>query len=214
MDTQKIYIFSGLGADERAFQNIDFSGLDIQHVKWLTPNNEESIRAYAKRLATQIIEKEPILIGLSFGGIMALEVAKHIAVKRIILLSSAKKKDEIPIYFRLAGKIRLHFLLPTALLKKANCVNFWLFGTSTLADKKLLKDILSDTDVTFLRWALQQIVRWDNESTPCPIAQLHGTKDRILPIRFVNDADLIDAGGHFMVLNRAKEVSVFIRKHL
>ncbi|WP_037500480.1 alpha/beta fold hydrolase [Sphingobacterium deserti] len=214
MESQKIYIFSGLGADERAFQNLDFSGLDIQHIKWLEPGHAESISQYAKRLTLQIADEKPVLIGLSFGGIIALEVAKHVAVKRIILLSSAKNKYEIPSYYRLAGKMRLHFLLPTRLLKKGNWINFWLFGTRTFAERKLLKEILKDTDSAFLRWALQQISNWDNEAVPCPIAHLHGTKDHILPIRFVKDVTVINGGGHLMVLNEAHQVSQFIRRNI
>lgn len=211
---KKIYIFSGLGADERAFQNLDLSGLNIQHVKWLKPTSMESISQYAKRLAAQIVDDKPILVGLSFGGIMAIEVAKHIAVTRIILLSSAKNKLEIPSYYRLSGKMRLHFLLPTRLLQKGNWLNFWLFGTRSLADKTLLSEILKDTDSVFLRWALRQISSWDNEAVPCPIVHLHGTIDHILPIRFIKDATVIDGGGHLMVLNQAHEVSQFIRRNI
>ena len=97
-----VYVFSGLGADERVFHKIDFSGYDVHFIKWITPQKNESIESYALRLTSQITKPLPVLIGLSFGGMMAVEVAKHIATEKIILISSAKSKNEIPFYFRTA----------------------------------------------------------------------------------------------------------------
>ena len=110
----KIFIFSGLGADQRVFQKLDFSGFDVTFVNWIIPFEKETIEHYAARLLDQISGKNPILVGLSFGGIMAVEVAKQIETKKIILIASAKTKDEIPFYFQIAGKLNLQKLLPTS----------------------------------------------------------------------------------------------------
>lgn len=69
-----IYCVSGLGADERVFQKLKFQGYQPVHICWVEPNLEESIAEYAKRLTIQIKSERPILIGLSFGGIMAVEI--------------------------------------------------------------------------------------------------------------------------------------------
>ncbi|MGB4775107.1 MAG: alpha/beta hydrolase, partial [Daejeonella sp.] len=106
-----IYIFSGLGADERVFQTLDFSGLKVTFIHWLTPHKAETIEVYAKRLTSQITINKPVLIGLSFGGIMAVEVAKQINTEKIILIASAKIRQEIPFYYRFAGKLSLHKLI-------------------------------------------------------------------------------------------------------
>ncbi len=90
----EIYIFSGLGADERAFQRLDFSGYSINFIKWVLPNVKDTIESYATRLLEQIKTKKPILIGLSFGGIMAIEIAKQIETEKVILIASAKTKNE------------------------------------------------------------------------------------------------------------------------
>lgn len=74
-----IYIFSGLGVDERVFRYLDFSGMDVRFIHWIRPLPDESIKLYAQRLRQQIVTDKPILIGLSFGGIIAVEVGRLIS---------------------------------------------------------------------------------------------------------------------------------------
>lgn len=33
----KVYIFSGLGVDERVFDQINFEGLDVEFIDWIKP---------------------------------------------------------------------------------------------------------------------------------------------------------------------------------
>jgi surfactin synthase thioesterase subunit len=82
---KELYIFSGLGADESVFQKLDFTGYRITFIHWMIPIKDESMNAYADRLLLQIKTKRPILIGLSFGGMMAIEVSKLIETEKIIL---------------------------------------------------------------------------------------------------------------------------------
>jgi pimeloyl-ACP methyl ester carboxylesterase len=76
-----IYCISGLGADERVFQKLKFQGYQPIHIKWLEPEAGENIANYTQRLTTQIKAEKPILIGLSFGGIIAVEMSKQIAIE-------------------------------------------------------------------------------------------------------------------------------------
>ena len=159
-----IYIFSGLGADERVFKYLDFTGFKTTFITWLQPNDQEPITQYAKRLTKQILTSRPILIGLSFGGIIATEIAKFIDTDKIILIASAKTKFEIPFYYRLAGHLKIHKLLPIKLMKQPTIFSFWFFGLANKEDKKLLIEILKDTNEQFLSWAIGQLVSWKNET--------------------------------------------------
>ena len=211
---KKVYIFSGLGADRRVFQFINFSGLDTIFINWLTPTENETIEDYALRLTDQIKTDKPILVGLSFGGIIATEVAKLIDTEKIVLIASAQTRKEIPFYFRLAGELRLHRLLPTRLLKQPNFLSNWFFGTENQTDKKLLADILWDTDPIFLKWAIDKIVNWTNATRHKNIRQIHGTSDRILPIFFTKFDVKVSGGGHFMTVNKASELTRLIRNEI
>jgi pimeloyl-ACP methyl ester carboxylesterase len=199
-----IYLFSGLGADERAFGRLDFYPAKTYHIKWHRPLAQESIQEYAQQIAEQITELNPILIGLSFGGIMAIEVSKVLpAYQQLILISSVKTKNEIPWYFRWAGKIGLYKLILTGLLKVTNPFIYWLFGLKNKEDKQLFKAMLKDADSVFMKWAIRQILTWQNKGMPSNLIHIHGKTDRLLPIRYIKNALKIDNAGHFMIYNQA-----------
>jgi len=211
---KEIYIFSGLGADERVFQQLDFSDFDTTFIKWIAPLPKETIEHYATRLLDQITTAKPILIGLSFGGLMAVEVAKQIDVKKIILIASAKTKNEVPFYYRFAGHLGLHKLLTSKLLRSSNFLTNWLFGITLPSDKRLLLQILADTDPVFLKWAIDKIANWTNQTLPKNIFHIHGTSDRILPFKFVAYDHKIENGGHLMTLNKADELNKILREQM
>jgi pimeloyl-ACP methyl ester carboxylesterase len=212
--TKELYIFSGLGADERAFQRLDFSGFSTTFINWVIPQDTDTIEHYVTRLLDQITTTKPTLIGLSFGGLIAVEIAKKIDTEKVILIASAKTKNEIPFYYRFAGQLRLHKLLPTGLLKSSNFITNWFFGTTSTFDKQLLKQILIDTDPTFLKWAIDKVARWTNQTQPKNIFHIHGTSDRILPFKFVNCNSPIKNGGHLMTINKADELNNILRQQL
>ncbi len=212
--TKELYIFSGLGADERVFQKLDFSGFKTTFVKWIVPQDKETIEHYATRLLDQISATNPTLIGLSFGGLIAVEVAKQIDTQKVILIASAKTKSEIPFYYRFAGRLGLHRLLPTGLLKSSNFVTNWFFGTSSTFEKQLLKQILNDTDPAFLKWAIDKVTCWTNQTQTKNIFHIHGTSDRILPLSFINCDQTLKNGGHLMTLNKADELNNIIKQQI
>ena len=211
---KNIYVFSGLGTDERVFKNIDLSEYPTTFIRWIDPNQRESIECYAKRLTDQINNDRPILVGLSFGGIMATEVANIIETDKIIIIASAKTKKEIPFYFRLAGQLKLHKILPARLLVSPGFFNNWLFGTQSAQDKELLAEILRDTDPNFAKWAIDKIVTWKNQTQHVNLKHIHGTADRILPFRFVTCDIVVKNGGHFMTVNKAVELTEKIKSLL
>jgi pimeloyl-ACP methyl ester carboxylesterase len=212
--TKELYIFSGLGADERIFQLLDFSGFSTTFVKWIVPQDKETIEQYATRLLDQITTTKPTLIGLSFGGLIAVEVAKQIDTEKVILIASAKTKNEIPFYYRFAGQLKIHRLLPTRLLKSSNFVTNWFFGTSSTFDKQLLKQILIESDPTFLKWAIDKVARWTNQTQTKNLFHIHGTSDRILPLSFLKCNYTIKNGGHLMTLNKADELNQILRQQI
>lgn len=209
---KEIYLLSGLGADKRVFGYIDFSGFKTNHIDWIDPIDNESIESYSKRILRQIPTTRPILIGVSFGGIMAVEIAKQIEAEKIILISSAKTKYDIPFYFRLVGQLGLNRIIPAKIFKTVNSLTHWFFGTKTTKEKELLTKIIKDTDTKFLKWAIDKIVNWGNTTPITNMTLVHGTNDKILPLR---NADFkVEKGGHLMILNKGEEIGELIRKTL
>jgi hypothetical protein len=202
-----VYIFSGLGADEKVFRKLDLSRYSPKFIEWIIPLEKESLENYALRLTEQIADETPTFIGLSFGGIMAIEVAKLISPGRIILLSSAKSRHEIPFHFRLIGKLRLHRLIPARMLMKPNPLTYWFFGASSVSDKQLLEQILLETNPKFFKWAIDKILCWSNTMPHEKIIHIHGTADRLLPYCNISCDFPVRSGGHFMILNKADIIS-------
>lgn len=209
-----LYIFSGLGADERVFEKMDFSGFNTKFIRWETPIPGETIESYATRISSKITTLKPFIVGLSFGGLMAIEVAKQIETNKVIIIASAKTKKEIPFYYRTIGLLGLHKLVPTSIQKQSNFITNWLFGAKSNPDKKLLKQILKDTDPIFLKWAIDKVVSWKNDILLSNIFHIHGTSDKILPLKFVTCDIEIKNGGHLMTLDKAEEISTIIRQEL
>lgn len=201
-----IYIFTGLGADERVFHKINFENYHAIYIKWITPSPKETIEGYALRLTQQITTINPILVGLSFGGMVAVEVAKYITTEKIILISSSKNKKEIPFYYKLAGRIQLHKIIRAKFLVRANKITNKIFSVRSSEDKKIVSSMMAASDVVFLNWAIDKIVHLKNEVVHKNLVHIHGTADRILPIRFVKADVLIKGGTHLMILNKALEV--------
>ncbi|WDT67392.1 alpha/beta fold hydrolase [Cloacibacterium sp. TD35] len=209
-----IYIISGLGADKRMFQNFTFEGFEVVHIDWILPLENETLQSYALRISENIKDENAILIGLSFGGILSVEISKIKKFKKIFLLSSAKTKFEIPFYYRLIGKLNILKILPNSILKRVNSLTYLVFGAKTNDEKSLLKDIVRNTDERFLKWALHQIMNWKNEDYSENIIHIQGDSDLILPHIFVKYDYLLKGGTHFMTLNQSKEIETIIIENL
>ncbi len=208
-----IYCVSGLGADKRVFQKLKFQGYQPIHIQWIEPQQGENIADYARRLTTQIKSDYPILIGLSFGGIITVEIAKQIPTEKVILVSSTKNKHEVPFYFQIFRWLPIHRLFPAKLMLWASqWMATWFFSLETVAECKLLRAILFDTNARFLKWAIHQVVIWKNELIPDNIYHIHGKSDRIFPFKFVNEDFSVEKGGHFMIMNQAEYISKLIQE--
>lgn len=203
---KQIYIFSGLGADERVFQYLDLSDYNVHFIKWIVPYGDEKIDEYAKRIIQQIKHPSPTLIGISFGGIMAIEVSKLIDTTKLIIMASVKSRKEIPFYYRLLGSLKMHNTLPLGLIKRSNVITNLLFGVSKLSDKEMLNNIMSDTDPNFFKWAINCIVKWESDVKDNSIIHIHGTRDRLFPICFIYPDYRIQNGGHLLPLSHPKEI--------
>lgn len=214
MSNSHIYILSGLGVDRRVFSKIDFEGLHVTHIDWIVPLKKETMLAYAKRLSLQITNGQPILVGLSFGGMMAMEIAKIIKVHKIVLLSSAKGESELPFLYKIIGALKLNCIVPSTFLKQHNRFVDYFFGISSKEDKLMLKQILQDTDTNFLDWAINQILNWKNELSHVPVIHIHGNRDRIIPIRNIKPTYIVENAGHFMTMTHAQEIERLLKEVL
>lgn len=211
----KVYFIPGLGADKRIFKYIKLpTGFEPHYADWLPPNVNESLHDYAKRLSTHFDTSEPfIVVGLSFGGMLASEIVSMHEDARAVLISSVSNPAQLPVFYRLAGKIRLHKLLPISLLKSAALLKR-LFTAETPEQKSYLRKMIAAVDVNFIKWAIDAIVNWRTQSLPSPTLHIHGSRDEILPVSFCKPTHVIKGAGHMMVLTRAQEINRILDNYL
>ncbi|MEQ9188419.1 MAG: alpha/beta hydrolase [Cryomorphaceae bacterium] len=209
-----VYFISGLGADESVFGRLTLKKeLLVHHLPWLIPNADESMESYATRMAESIVDPEQsVLVGLSFGGIMAIEIAKRTPVKTVVLISSVKSKSEIPAKLNLIGLLNLQKLLPASKLLHFKELTSWFFGVREGSDKSMLNHVLEHSDERLVDWSADQIVTWQGEHHLQNIVQIHGTADAVFPIRNIRPDRVVKGGPHFMVYTHSSEVSDWLNE--
>ena len=211
---KKIYCISGLGADERAFSNLKIDGYELVYMPWLQPLEKETIEQYAKRMSTGIKEENPVLMGLSFGGMLSIEIAKFLPVQKIIIISSIKSTMELPGWMKRSGKLRLNKFFSMRAYKILEPIQNRILGVSTPDEKAMIRNYRRKEHIVYTNWAVNEAINWRNDWQPPELFHIHGDNDKLFPIKNITPTHIVEGGGHFMIMNKAEEVSRFINSVL
>ena len=210
LDKIHIYLVPGLAASSDIFEYLEIpqDNFELHYLDWLVPlSQNESINDYAKRMCTLIKHENPVLVGVSFGGIMVQEMSKIIPVKKIIIISSVKSKHELPRRLKLARVSKAYKVLPTKVIANIENYTKYAFGNTIKKRVQLYSKYLAMRDKDYLPWALHNVLNWQQENPPNNIVHIHGNKDRIFPIKHVKNCTVLEGGTHVMILNKAKHIS-------
>jgi len=207
----KIYAIPGLGADERVFECLDLEK-ELIVLEWPTIISGESLAEYALRMAAPIVKNEEfIILGVSFGGVIALEMSKFLNPLQTIVVSSILSEKELPFFAKIVGSTAILSYVPhyTFLWNKRYIINW--FSTK---NRKLLRQILDDTDSRFVKWAMTKLFEWSADNNYVNVLRIHGDKDLIIPFPKTSKVKRIVGGGHFMIVDDAEEISVLINHNI
>lgn len=203
-----IYFVPGMAAGSEIFRNIKFpETYEVHILEWLIPEKNESLKAYAERMARRIQEKNPILIGVSFGGVVAQEMSDFLKVKKLIIISSVKSKNELPRRMKLASLTKAYKLIPTGLVLSADDLTKYSIGPKTKKRLSLYQEYLHVRDKQYLDWALEKMITWGKKEKLQDVIHIHGEKDVVFPIKYIDQCEVIKGGTHIMILNRGREIS-------
>jgi pimeloyl-ACP methyl ester carboxylesterase len=198
-----VYLMPGLAASPLIFENIALpqDRFTVHHMDWLIPEPKEPLDHYCQRLLEQIEHEQPVLIGVSFGGIIVQEIAKLIPVEKLIIISSVKSIHEFPRRMRFSRKTGLHKILPTRLMENFEALSKYGLG---IAPKKmeLYNRYLNMNNRQYLDWALDTIVNWKQEQPPENIIHIQGDQDPVFPIKYIDNCLTVNGGTHIMIVNR------------
>lgn len=209
-----VYCISGFGADERIFKNLSFAGHEVHFIQWKIPEKKESLQHYAQRLAAEIKHEEPILVGVSFGGMMCIEISKILSTEKIILLSSIKTYQEKPWYMRVAAKTHINKLIPLRPHRFLEPIENYNLGVKTPEEIQLVREYRKNINLQYCYWAIEQILQWKNDHYPQNLVHIHGSNDHLFPLKNIHADFVIPDGGHLMVMNKPAQVNEILKQIL
>ena len=204
-----IYFVPGLAADKEIFENISLpENLYTLHIiSWLIPSKKETIAQYAKRMAAFVTEKNAVLVGVSFGGVVAQEMNSFLKLKKLIIISSIKTKFELPTRLKIVKKLKFYKLIPTRLFLTSKNYSRFVLGPISRKRLKLYQDYLHIRDKRYLDWAIKNMLCW-KQDIPLPgVYHIHGDNDLVFPIKNINNVITVQGGSHIMLFTKGPQVS-------
>jgi pimeloyl-ACP methyl ester carboxylesterase len=217
-DHARLILLPGLGADERMYapQRAAFPRLEV--LRWLSPNPGESLADYGRRMAETIEASAPFYLGgSSFGGAVALEMARHLKPRAVFLIASCRTPAAIPRHLRLVARCGGWFARGPVLSLAhvfASCSTS-RFGDLTPEQRAMLVAMIRGANPRFLRWGGSALVRWGGAAElKVPIHQIHGEDDRILPWGLSAADVTVPGAGHLMNVTHPEEVNRFIAERV
>lgn len=208
-DKTYVYFVPGMAAGSEIFKNIKLPNdqYEIQILEWLIPDFNESLTQYAKRMADRVKEPNSILIGVSFGGVVVQEMNQFLNLKKLVIISSVKTHHELPRRMKIAARTKLYKLVPTSLVLSVEDLTKFSIGPKSKKRLMLYQQYLHVRNKYYLRWALEKMVTWKRMEPLPEIIHIHGEKDNVFPIKYIQDSNVIHNGTHIMILNRGREIS-------
>lgn len=206
MSKVPVYFMPGLAASTTIFERIALPEdvFEIHLLEWEIPLDGESLPDYAKRITQSIKHQNPVLIGVSFGGILVQEMAKHIVARRVIIISSVKSNVEFPRRMKIAKTTKAYKLIPMRLILNVESLAKFSFGEKINKRLKLYEKFLSVRDIRYLDWAVEQVILWDRTKIDESVIHIHGDQDEVFPIKYITNCKVVKGGTHIMILNKYK----------
>ncbi len=200
-----VYLLPGVGCDRRLFSRLDLHEVKVKVVEWPPFPPGCSLREMALAVLPQVDATHPhVLVGVSLGGMVAQELAMFTKPEKVVLISSWTGPWEWPRYVHWASTLHLPALIsPFAMwfawpLKRA-------LGPRPADVDRLLWEMALAQGAGKIRRGVQAVLRWEGSRWSGPVVRIHGSGDRVIPLRFPVD-HVVRGGEHIMVLTRAVEV--------
>ncbi len=212
----KIYFIPGMGAGPNSFENIHLpeNKYEVEIIEWLIPEKDESLQDYAKRMAQLVKEENAVLAGVSFGGVVAQEMEQFLSLRKLIIISSIKQKSELPATMRWAKKFKLYKALPVESFLSSDDLTKFALGPKSLKRLKLYQEYLHVRNSDYLKWAIREMVAWERNEPLPGIVHIHGDRDHVFPIKYIDDCIVVTKGTHVMLLTKGKIISKLLVKAL
>ena len=212
----KVYLIPGQGADYRLFNQLKLGDkYDTVHIQFTTPPRKCSLSDYAQILLEQVDSSENfILIGVSIGGMIAVEMSEIIKPLQTIVISSAKCRQELPHRYRFMRFFPLNKLTPKSFYKIGAQIAQPIVEPDRKIGKEVFKAMLKDKKPLFFKRTANMIINWKRKTYSDGIIHIHGNNDHTIPLRKVKADYIIKKGSHMMVYTKGEEINELLSKLL
>ena len=209
-----VYFMPGLAANASIFERISLPAdqFDTYFMEWEIPLYNETLSEYAKRISKKVTHENPVLVGVSFGGILVQEMAQFLNPSKIIIISSVKSNLEFPTAFKLAKQTKAYKLIPTSLIENVYNLAKFTFGEKVIKRLKLYQMFLTVRDKKYLDWSIEKIILWDRKKADPNVVHIHGDADEVFPIKYIQNCIVVKGGTHIMILTKYKWINVNLPK--
>jgi hypothetical protein len=201
-----VYFMPGLAASSTIFERIklDEAIFEVCLLEWKIPLAKESLSDYALRITKNVKHENPVLIGVSFGGILVQEMSKHIKTRKIIIISSVRSNLEFPRRMKIGKSTKAYKLIPMKLLLNIENLAKFSFGEKVNKRIKLYEKFLAVRDLNYLQWAVESVICWDRTEIDEKVIHIHGDQDDVFPIKYIKKCIIVKGGTHIMIINKYK----------
>ena len=197
----------GLAASPTIFERIQLPNdlFEMHLLEWEIPLEQESLQAYAKRMAQKVTHENVVLVGVSFGGILVQEMKAFLQPKKVIIISSVKANTEFPRRFKIAKTTKAYKLIPTQLFENIESLMKFSFGSSIIKQRLVLYEkFLAVRNKHYLDWSIEQIINWERKDIDPEIIHIHGDADEVFPPKYIKEYIPVKGGTHIMILSKYK----------
>jgi pimeloyl-ACP methyl ester carboxylesterase len=210
-----LVLFTGLAADERLLEPQRSLPYELVVPPWIEPREGESLPQFARRMAESVRWPQRFVVGgVSFGGMIAAEIASDLKPNGVLLIASCLSSRSIPSMYRFINALCKAVPDPALRFGATFSRPFLnIFRSLSDDDQRVMADMLHKTPLPRLRRLAQMVLTWEGTAElPCPRMWIHGEGDLVIPLRKVRPDVVIPAAGHLVNWTHREEVNAIIRR--
>jgi pimeloyl-ACP methyl ester carboxylesterase len=214
-DAPTLLLFPGLGADARTYGPQRSLPVRLEFAEWPEPESAtESLAHYSQRLAEAIGPRGNVYVGgVSLGAMVALEAARLLNARGVILIGGCTSGRQISPLFR--SVLKASSMMPTRFVRPAlrlSPLAFLVFERLSREHRRLMTRMLREHSPEQVRWSCRAILEWECCAMPpeVPVHAIHGQDDEVVPLRNVRADQVVPGGRHMISLQAPEEVNRFV----
>lgn len=211
-----LYLIPGQGSDYRIYKYFKFQDYDTVNIHYTVPEKNETMQSYAHKLAKQIDTSLIYsIIGVSLGGMLAVEMFEFLHPEKVIIISSAENRFELPFRYRFMKTVPLNKIFGGNFLRKTAPFAQQIVEPDSKNERAICKAMLKSKNKRFMKYSVNMIINWVRTSNNTEIIHIHGDNDHTIPLRNIKHPDYIVKGGsHMMTLTKGELIKSIVKKYL